>query len=223
MMPHFTPALQILPESQQSLWPSLAPLAQQGFVLYGGTAIALRLGHRISVNFDFFSDLSLDRKKILALPCLKAAKIITEEAESLTFLVESADPRGHSVKVSLFGGIPFGRVGEPDSSDDGVARAASLLDLLGTKLKVILQRAEAKDYLDIARILETGIPLALGLGAAQTLFGSSFQPAECLKALSFFGDGDLGTLRPAARDTLLNAAGATRHVEAVPLLARSLS
>ena len=54
MMPNFTPALHILPESQQSLWPSLAPLAQQGFVLYGGTAIALRLGHRISVDFDFF-------------------------------------------------------------------------------------------------------------------------------------------------------------------------
>ncbi len=28
----------------------------QGFVLYGGTAIALRLAHRPSVDFDFFND-----------------------------------------------------------------------------------------------------------------------------------------------------------------------
>ena len=223
MMPNFTPALHILPESQQSLWPSLAPLAQQGFVLYGGTAIALRLGHRISVDFDFFSDQPVDRKKILAVPCLKTAKIITEEPESMTFLVEPSGRDSGSVKVSLFGGIPFGRVGEPDWSDDGVARAASLLDLLGTKLKVILQSAEAKDYLDIARILENGLPLAVGLGAAQTLFGKGFQPAECLKALSFFGDGDLATLGATDKDSLLLAASTTRHSETVPLLAHVLT
>lgn len=36
---------QILPAAQRQLWPLLAPMAGLGFVLYGGTAIALRLGH----------------------------------------------------------------------------------------------------------------------------------------------------------------------------------
>ncbi|WP_373321508.1 nucleotidyl transferase AbiEii/AbiGii toxin family protein [Rivihabitans pingtungensis] len=39
----------------------LAQASKLGFVLYGGTAIALRLGHRESVDFDFFSDRPLDR------------------------------------------------------------------------------------------------------------------------------------------------------------------
>jgi hypothetical protein len=33
----------------------LPPAQRLGFVLYGGTAIALRLGHRSSVDFDFFT------------------------------------------------------------------------------------------------------------------------------------------------------------------------
>jgi hypothetical protein len=43
---------------------------------------------------------------------------------------------------------------------------ASALDLLGTKLKVIMQRAESKDYLDIAQLMGAGVTLIQGLGAA---------------------------------------------------------
>jgi len=57
----FQPRLDILPDSQRTLWPSLAPLQQLRFVLYGGTAIALRLGHRVSVDFDFFSSQPLNK------------------------------------------------------------------------------------------------------------------------------------------------------------------
>jgi hypothetical protein len=45
-----------LPIAQQHLWQELRPARDLGFVLYGGTAIALRLGHRPSVDFDFFTD-----------------------------------------------------------------------------------------------------------------------------------------------------------------------
>lgn len=54
MISRFEPHLHTLPEAQQALWPGLKPALGLGFVLYGGTAIALRLGHRISVDFDFF-------------------------------------------------------------------------------------------------------------------------------------------------------------------------
>ena len=56
---------------------------------------------------------------------------------------------------------------------------------MATKLKVILQRAEAKDYLDIAVLLDRGITLGNGLAGAAALYGSAFQPSEALKALAY--------------------------------------
>ena len=49
----FIPRMDILPSAQRLVWPELRAAAALGFVLYGGTAIALRLGHRFSVDFDF--------------------------------------------------------------------------------------------------------------------------------------------------------------------------
>ena len=51
-MPTFQPRLDILPASQRTLWPELDATPDH-FTLYGGTALALRLGHRQSVDFDF--------------------------------------------------------------------------------------------------------------------------------------------------------------------------
>ncbi len=53
-MSPFAPKLVALPATQQALWPSLSQVPT-GFVLYGGTALALRLGHRQSVDFDLFT------------------------------------------------------------------------------------------------------------------------------------------------------------------------
>ena len=56
----------------------------------------------------------------------------------------------------------MGRVSTPTLTEDGIALVASPLDLLGTKLKVIMQRAEAKDYEDIAQLLRSGQSLIPG-------------------------------------------------------------
>jgi hypothetical protein len=48
-----------------------------------------------------------------------------------------------------------------------------------------------KDYLDVSRLLEHGIGLAEALGAARAVYGPSFNPLPSLKALCYFGDGDL--------------------------------
>jgi predicted nucleotidyltransferase component of viral defense system len=55
-------------------------------------------------------------------------------------------PRGKGRQSFFFDTIAFGRVGEPDFTDDGVLQVASFADLMATKVKVVLQRAEAKDY-----------------------------------------------------------------------------
>ena len=49
------PRLDILPPPLRTLWPELAAVPGR-FVLYGGTGLALRLGHRQSLDFDFFED-----------------------------------------------------------------------------------------------------------------------------------------------------------------------
>lgn len=57
------PILEILPQEQRALYPHLAQITGLGFVLFGGTAIALQLGHRQSVDFDFFTHKSIDRSQ----------------------------------------------------------------------------------------------------------------------------------------------------------------
>ena len=202
----FSPRLDILPPAQQRLWPKLSPAASAGFVLYGGTAIALRLGHRPSIDFDFFTDQPLDKDALRsALPIVERATVLQDRPETLTVLVaDEADP-SQTIKLSFFAGLDFGRVGEPQMTDDGVLSVASLTDLFATKLKVIFDRIEAKDYLDVAAMLTHGADLAHGLAAARVLFGTRFQPSECLKALVYFEGGDLSSVAEPVRRTLVDA------------------
>jgi len=222
-MTPFRPRLDILPPEQRALWPALAPTVELGFALYGGTAIALRLGHRPSVDFDFFTDAPLDRDAIrAALPFVTRSRVLQDEPGAWTMLAPTTGGERSGVKLSFFGGRDFGRVGAPERTDDGVILAASLADLLATKLKVMLQRAEAKDYRDVAAILKTGASLPHGLAAARTLFGDAFQPSESLRALVFFRDGDLQFLSDGDKATLVDAAKVVRELPEVSVLSRRL-
>lgn len=222
-MSSFRPRLEILPPEQRKLWPALGPTAGLGLVLYGGTAIALRLGHRPSVDFDFFTEASLDRDAIrAALPFLARATVVQDQPEVWSLLVPGTGGEHSHVKVSFFGTIGFGRVGEPDGTEDGILQVASLADLMATKVKVVLQRAEAKDYRDVATMVRAGVSLASGLGAARELFGEGFQPSESLKALVFFADGDLATLSSDERATLVEAVAAVRSLPEVAIRSRRL-
>ena len=128
----------ILPEAQRRLWPKLRPTVQLGLVLYGGTAIALRLGHRSSVAFDFFTDQALDRIAIhTACPFLDRSPVLQDQPDTLTVVVPCGDSCDFPVKVSFFGAIGFGRVGEPELTDDQVLQVASPDDLMAAKLKVV--------------------------------------------------------------------------------------
>lgn len=49
------PFKEILPKEQQEIYDNLKQVTELNFTLFGGTAIALELGHRKSVDFDFFT------------------------------------------------------------------------------------------------------------------------------------------------------------------------
>lgn len=218
------PCMDILPPAQKRLWPELRNAQHLGFTLYGGTAIALRLGHRESVDFDFFSEKPLDREAIkAAFPFMGHAETLQDQGNTWVVLVPSGNPTEKSVKVSFFGTIAFGRVGEPDFTDDGVLQVASFADLMATKVKVVLQRAEAKDYRDIAAMINADVSLAHGLASARQLYGSNFQPSESLKALVYFNDGDLNTLTIDEKNTLVEAVKVVRDLPEVTLRSKFLS
>lgn len=188
------------------------------FVLYGGTAIALRLGHRASVDFDFFSDAAVDEGELRqALPVLANATVLQRAPN--TFVV-SIDVDDSPVKLSFFGGLRLGRVGDPDRPEGGATIAAPL-DLLATKLKALHDRIEAKDYLDIEALLRSGLRLNEGIGAAMALFGRALNPLDTAKAVAWFKDGGLEGALPERTRTYLAAASARFDPSTKPLPLKS--
>ncbi|MGH7042905.1 MAG: hypothetical protein ACREFY_12345 [Acetobacteraceae bacterium] len=88
----FVPRLDILPAAQRRLWDELAPLPAT-FALYGRTGIALHLGHRQSVDFDFFGTPGYDLDALLAsLPFLARAVVTWRAANTLGVIVDRDDP-----------------------------------------------------------------------------------------------------------------------------------
>lgn len=206
------PRLETLPSAQRAIWPELHQIPSY-FILYGGTAIALRLGHRQSIDFDFFAFRDIEPDQLLAdLPVLRNARTIQKERNTLSVLVDRQAP----VKISFFGLPRIRAIRAPDKALDNSIRIASLLDLAGTKASVVQVRAEAKDYIDLDAILQrTEIDLLMALGAARSLYGPSFNPQITLKALSFFDDGNLAEV-PADAQYRLMAAARDADLDSIP-------
>lgn len=181
----FTPRLDILPQPQQILWPELVA-TPDNFILYGGTALALRLGHRHSVDFDFFTFQEIDPAFLMrTIPYLEGARIVDAQPNTLTCIVERNGP----VKVSFFGLPHLRQCRAASTVPINRLAIASLADIAGTKAQAVQSRAAAKDYIDIDAIINIGkVPLFEHLSAGRTIFGESFEPLQTLKALAYFGD-----------------------------------
>jgi hypothetical protein len=193
------PKLGVLLPAQREIWTSLASAPNLNFVLYNGTAIALHLGHRESLDFDFFRSEPLDKDQIRA-AFINGAAILQDAPDTLVILAEM--PSG-PVKISFFGSIGFGRVNDPLQTRDGILLVASLDDLMATKLKVTLDRAEAKDYRDIAEMISAGVSLPAGVSAFSAMFNG--EPSQVLRSIGYFEDGDLDTLAQTDQELLRNA------------------
>lgn len=213
------PVLSILPPPQLALWPEL-DATPQCFTLYGGTALALRFGHRASADFDFFSNQPVDPDDLLrTLPYLKNAEPVQIAPNTLKCRVE----RGGPVLLSFFGNLHLGQVAARDQVQDRTVWVASVLDVAGTKVAVVQKRAEVKDYLDIDALLRHGIDLSTALAAGRVVYGRSFNPLITLKALCYFED--LPTLPDHVKTRLRAAVAAvepTRLPELTPYVQRPM-
>lgn len=201
-MSNFSPRLDVLPEAQRRLWGELSAVPNH-FVLYGGTALALHLGHRRSVDFDFFGSRAIDVPSLESeISFLAGARIVQRDRNTLSAIVD----RGAPVRVSFFGVPKLPRLAPPLASKDNDLKVASLLDLAGTKASVLQVRAEAKDYIDMDALIRIGgVSLPFALAAAEKIYGTSFNPEITLKALSYFDDGNLRELPADMRFRLVDA------------------
>ena len=211
--------INVLPPAQREIWPQLGDIPGH-FVLYGGTAVAQQLGHRISEDFDFFTGLSFSPDELKArLDGFPDSEIHQSLENTLTLSVPAGDD---AVKISFFGGLPLNRVQDPLQAGNGIY-VASLPDLLGTKCKTVMDRAHIKDYMDIIAILkETGLTLADGIAAAVAIYGDSFVPIVSLKALSYTSDlsaelpdADLAVLHKAVTEVALDNLPAAEPLGAI--------
>jgi len=175
--------LKCLTPAARNVLKVIAPVAdEKGFVMAGGTAIALRLGHRLSVDFDFFTMRSFrpDRLHQAINGLDLETTVLQEEPGTLTL---SAD----EVKVSFFH-YPYAFL-DVESKLYGV-RIAGLIDIASMKLMAMMQRGAKRDYVDLYWILQN-IPFAKIAENMVKRYGSKrVNPLVIGKALVFFRDAD---------------------------------
>ena len=215
----FEPRLDILPESQRRLWPELDAVPSD-FVLYGGTALALQLGHRVSEDFDFFSSASFDPDRLCSrLPFFRELDPADPNAwvQRKRDTLEAFVDRGGPVKLAFFGGLdPLGRIEDPRRAAGSRVQVASLVDLAGMKMRVIQVRGSWKDYVDLHTLAANGIDVATGLAAAKAI-DRNFDPGISIRALQFYGDGTLDRV-PAGMQRDLTRWAQAVDLEKLPVL-----
>lgn len=170
----------VLPPSQQEVLRRIGPAAEaHGFYMAGGTALALQLGHRQSVDFDWFRGQEIDDPLGLAselgLDVLATSRNTLHAAAGgvklsfLTFRYPLLEPL---IRAPEFG-----------------CSLASLRDAAAMKLAAIGQRGARKDYFDLVALGRAGLPLDSMLEAYRRKFTVA-DIGHVLTALTWFDDAD---------------------------------
>jgi len=201
--------LESLPEGQKAIWAAFADSDMSAMTLYGGTALALRYGHRESVDFDFFSQQPITPSIVSErLPWLNQHLDSVFQNSRNTYVVLSRAPGmnvGDEVKLSFFGELSIPILEEPEVAANGV-KIASVRDLLATKLKVLHDRVEGKDYIDIAEILKRSddptLTLQQGLSDIESMYEGA-NAAITLKELCWFNQEELKSLSTEVKELLV--------------------
>jgi len=165
---------------------NLALLAEAGltapFYLAGGTAAALHLGHRISIDLDFFGPEPFDSAQ-LAAQLSDLGKFRLERLAEDTLLGEL---RG--VRISFFR-YRYPLIAEPVSVL-GIP-VASLEDIAAMKLDAISRRGTRRDFIDLYFIAQSGLALPEALQWYQRKYaGLNLNLVHLVKSLAYFADAE---------------------------------
>jgi Nucleotidyl transferase AbiEii toxin, Type IV TA system len=171
--------LEILNESQQKLLPLLYKFKKE-FYMVGGTAIALHIGHRLSIDFDLFKNGDIKAKAITKKFEEK------EEAFILTLNIDGQlNMMCRDVKFTFFN-FPY-EIPHNIEVEKSIS-IPTLLDLAAMKAFALGRRSKWKDYLDLYFILKLHHNYAEISKRAEDLFGDMFSQKLFRAQLSYFKD-----------------------------------
>ena len=138
----------ILSESRKQVLSSFISW-KDDFYLAGGTGLALQIGHRDSVDFDFFSNNSFDPnimiKRLSKLFGQESFNVTQVEKNTLSVLLNS------EIKIS-FMTYDYPLLNPLISTK--YLNIASIPDIACMKLSTIMQRSALKDYVDLFEIMK---------------------------------------------------------------------
>ncbi|HEY4495788.1 MAG TPA: nucleotidyl transferase AbiEii/AbiGii toxin family protein [Candidatus Paceibacterota bacterium] len=172
---------EILTEAQSKLLP-IVKLFSKKFGLVGGTAIALHLGHRESVDFDLFSFDGFNNYSIKA----KITKnrlidnVLVNKKGEYTFLIDK-------VKFTFFQ-FPY-KINYSESFGD-IIKLPDILTLAAMKAFALGRRAKWKDYVDLYFIMKTNHTISQITAKGVEIFGNEFNEKIFRTQLAYFGDID---------------------------------
>lgn len=175
--------LEILPKRQRDLFDKFASLEWvRNFYLAGGTALALQIAHRRSIDFDFFTENSIDLQKIKRRLALIGDYQVSAESDDLIL-----DGRLNSVRVSFFN-LPFPLIDQEITV--GKLRIIAKKDIAAMKLLAISSRGSRKDFVDLYFLLRE-YSLEQMIGFFTKKYGESRENIYCaLKGLLYFVDAE---------------------------------
>lgn len=173
---------EILTEAQVRLLPAVAAFSKH-FGLVGGTAVALQIGHRESIDFDLFPKkpgTDFQSKKLRRAFEREAiiSRVLVESDAEFTFMVGE-------VKVTFYDfeyRVPF------TERLRGVINMPDLLTLAAMKAFALGQRAKWKDYADLFFIIRDHYSMKTIAQHARNLFGDHFNERLFREQLSYFED-----------------------------------
>ncbi len=172
---------EILSLKQVALLP-LVRLFSDNFCLVGGTAIALYLGHRKSIDYDLFTfDKFINqeiRRKILQVA--KINNVIRDEAGQFTLVISDVN--------FTFLQFPY-KIDFSESFDD-IVKMPDILTLAAMKAFALGRRAKWKDYVDLYFILKANHTISEIATRGVAVFGSEFNEKMFRVQLAYFQDID---------------------------------
>ncbi|MGE4357536.1 MAG: nucleotidyl transferase AbiEii/AbiGii toxin family protein [Candidatus Omnitrophota bacterium] len=171
---------EIFDKKRLSLLPKLGFLKKRGFYLAGGTALALQIKHRLSVDFDFYNPREFDSEEIL-LELQKNNREVILIQKSLNTLIVKLD----TIETGLFI-YPY-KLLKP-VIETAYVNLASIEDIAAMKLIAIIQRGIQRDFIDIYFLIRL-----LGLQKIFRLTKEKYPPFNeylGLQAITYFSDAE---------------------------------